>query len=99
MAQTFLFFITGLIQYIRMNIFLLPCPPGFHIRSNEPFKCNCNKLLQQIAGVHCFIQEQTIGNSGLSLVWVGMIDDDSGTNGTVAASQDCPLNYCCKVAS
>ena len=33
------------------------------------------------------------------LVWVGMIDDDNGTNGTLAASQYCPLNYCSKAAS
>ena len=34
------------------------------------------------------------GRSGL--VWVGMTQDDSGTNGTIAASQYCPLNYCNK---
>ena len=30
------------------------------------------------------------------LVCVGMTQDDNGTNGTVAASQFCPLNYCNK---
>ena len=78
---------------VYLNISLLPCPPGFHIRSS---KCDCNKLLHQIPGVQCFIQEQTIGRSGLVLV--GMIDDDNGTNGTVSASQFCPLNYCNKTA-
>ena len=78
---------------VYLNISLLPCPPGFHIRSS---KCDCNKLLHQIPGVQCFIQEQTIGRSGL--VWVGMIDDDNGTNGIVSASQFCPLNYCSKTA-
>ena len=78
---------------VYINIYLLPCPPGFHIRSSN---CDCNKLLHQIPGVQCFIQEQTIGRSGL--VWVGMIDDDNGTNGTVSASQFCPLNYCSKAA-
>ena len=78
---------------VYLNISLLPCPPGFHIRIS---KCDCNKLLHQIPGVQCFIQEQTIGRSGL--VWVGMIDDDNGTNGTVSASQFCPLNYCSKAA-
>ena len=77
-----------------INISLLPCHPGFHISNS---KCDCNKLLQQVPSVQCFIQEQTIGRSGL--VWVGMIDDDNGTNGTVAASQNCPLNYCNKAAS
>ena len=79
---------------LYISIFLLPCPPGFYIRSS---KCDCNKLLQQIPGVQCFIQEQTVGRSGL--VWVGMINDDNGTNGTLAASQYCPLNYCNKAAS
>ena len=79
---------------VYISISLLPCPPGFHIRSS---KCDCNKLLEQIPGVQCFIQEQTIGRSGL--VWVGMIDGDNGANGTLAASQYCPLNYCSKAAS
>ena len=78
---------------VYLNISLLPCPPGFHIRSR---KCDCNKLLHHIPGVQCFIQEQTIGRSGL--VWVGTIDDDNGTNGIVSASQFCPLNYCNKTA-
>ena len=82
---------------VYINISLLPCPPGFQIRSTKPFKCDCNKLLQQIPGVQCFIQEQTICRSGL--VWVGMIDEDNATNGTVAASEYCPLNYCSKGAS
>ena len=79
---------------VYLSISLLPCPPGFHIRSS---KCDCNKLLQQIPGVKCFIQEQIIGRSGL--VWVGMIHNYNGTNGTVYASQYCPLNYCSKAAS
>ena len=82
---------------VYVNIFLLPCPPGFHIRSIGPFKCDCNKLLQQIPGVQCFIQEQTIHRSGL--VWVGMIDEDNATNGTIAATEYCPLNYCSKGTS
>ena len=82
---------------VYISIYLLPCPPGFHIRNIKPFKCDCNKLLQQIPNVYCYIQDQTIGRSGL--VWVGMIDEDTATNGTVAASQYCPLNYCSKTAS
>ena len=81
---------------VHISISLLPCPPGFHIRSSEPFKCNCNNLLQQIPGIQCFIQKQTISRS--ELIWVGTIDD-SGTNRTLSASQYCPLNYCSKVAS
>ena len=82
---------------VYISISLLSCPPGFHIRSREPFKCDCNKLLQEIPNVYCYIQDQTIGRSGL--VWVGMIDEDNGTNGTIAASEYCPLNYCSKGAS
>ena len=79
---------------VYVNITLLPCPPGFHIRSSEPFLCDCNKLLEQMSGVHCHIQEQNIGRSGQ--IWMGMIDNENGTNRTVAASQYCPLNYCSK---
>ena len=82
---------------VYISISLLPCPPGFHIRSREPFKCDCNKLLQQIPKAYCYIHGQTISCSGL--VWVGMIDDDNGTIGTVAVSQYCPLNYCHRAAS
>ena len=82
---------------VYVHISVLPCPIGFCIQRDKPFRCDCNKLLEQIPEVQCFIQEQTIGRSGL--VWVGMIDDDNGTNGTVAVSQYCPLNYCRRAAS
>ena len=77
---------------VYVNISILPCPVGFMLTSDPPFKCDCNQLLQQIPGVHCNIQLQTFGRSGL--VWVGMISNDNTTNGTIAASQYCPLNYC-----
>ena len=77
---------------VYANISILPCPVGFMLTSNPPFKCDCNQLLQQIPGVHCNIQHQTFGRSGL--VWVGMISNDNATIGTIAASQYCPLNYC-----
>ena len=79
---------------VYLNITILPCPPGFHIRTSEPFLCDCNKLLEQMSGVQCHIQEQNIGRSGL--VWVGMIDNEDGPNRTVAVSQYCPSNYCSK---
>ena len=82
---------------VFVNISLLSCPTGFHIRSSEPFKCDCDKLLQQIPGVQCFIQKQTIHRSGQ--VWVGMIHDENGTNETLAVSQYSRLNYCRKAAS
>ena len=77
---------------VYVNISILPCPVGFMLTSNTPFKCGCNQLLQQIPGVHCNIQHQTFSRSGL--VWVGMISNDNTTIGTIAASQYCPLNYC-----
>ena len=77
---------------VYVNISILPCPVGFMLTSNPPFKCDCNQLLQQIPEVHCNIQHQTFSRSGL--VWVGMISNDNTTIGTIAASQYCPLNYC-----
>ena len=77
---------------VYVNVSLLPCPPGFMLTTHTPFRCDCNSLLQQMYGIKCHIQEQTIGRSGL--LWVGVIQDDNGTNETVAASEYCPLNYC-----
>ena len=77
---------------VYVNISILPCPVGFMVTSDPPFKCDCNQLLQQMPGVHCNIQHQTFGRSGL--VWLGMILNDNTTTGTIAASQYCPLNYC-----
>ena len=79
---------------VYISISLLPCPVGFMLTTEPPFKCDCNQLLQQMPGVHCHIHDQTFGRSGL--VWVGMTHGDNGSNGTVAASQYCPLNYCNK---
>ena len=79
---------------VCVNISFLPCPPGFMLTTDPPFRCVCDHLLQQMHGIQCHIQGQTIGRSGL--LWVGMIQDDNGTNGTVAASEYCPLDYCYK---
>ena len=77
---------------IYINLSILPCPLGFELTTKLPFRCDCNQLLQSIPAVHCNIQQLTFVRSGL--VWVGMIQDDNGTNGTVATSQYCPQNYC-----
>ena len=77
---------------VYVNVSFLSCPPGFMITTQAPFRCDCNSLLQQMYGIKCHIQEQTIGRSGL--LWVGVIQDDNGTNETVAASEYCPLDYC-----
>ena len=82
---------------VYVNISLLPCPPGFMLTTDQPIKCDCDALLQQMHGVQCYIQEQTISRSGL--LWVGMIQNDNGTNGTVAATEYCPLDYCIKEES
>ena len=79
---------------VYANISLLPCPPGFMLTTDSPFRCDCDQLLQQIHGIQCHIQDQTIGRSGL--LWVGMIQDDNRTNGSIAASEYCPLYYCSK---
>ena len=77
---------------VYANISILPCPVGFMLTTEPPFKYDCNQLLQQIPGVHCNIRYQTFGRS--ELVWVGMTQGDNGTNGTLATSKYCPLNYC-----
>ena len=77
---------------VYVNVSILPCPPGFMLTTASPFKCDCDQLLQEMPAIHCHIQEHTIGRSGL--LWVGMIQDDNGTNGTVAASEYCSMDYC-----
>ena len=77
---------------VYVNISLLPCPPGFMLTTHTPFSCDCSSLLRLMHGFQCHIQKQTIGRSGL--LWVGMIQNDNGSNGTVAASEYCPLDYC-----
>ena len=79
---------------VYVNISILPCPPGFMLTTHPPFRCDCNLQLRQMHGIKCHIQDQIITRSGL--VWVGMIHDNSGTNGSIAASEYCPLDYCSK---
>ena len=77
---------------VYINISLLSCPPGFMLTTHSPFRCDCILLLQQMQGIQCYIQDQTISRSGLQ--WVGMIQDHNITNKTVVASKYCPLDYC-----
>ena len=72
---------------IYITIFFLPCPAGFCLTSEKPFKCDCNHQLRHLPTVKCHIQDQTISRSGL--VWVG-----SDGNESVITSQQCPLDYC-----
>ena len=73
---------------VYVNITLLPCPLGFQLYGIQP-KCECSSLLMTLPGVSCDIQDQTISRAGL--VWVGLM---KGSNGTLATSEYCPLNYC-----
>ena len=73
---------------VYINISFHPCPPGFSLSKHPPFRCDCNQLMQQLPGVKCHIQDQTITRSGL--VWI-----NNEGNETVAASH-CPYNYCNK---
>ena len=82
---------------VYVNISILPCPVGFMLTTDPPFKCDCNQLLQQISGVHCNIQLQTFSRNGL--VWLGMLSNGNITTGIIAASQYCPFNYCNSVDS
>ena len=72
---------------IYITISFLPCPAGFTLTSEKPFKCDFNHQLQHLPTVKCHIQDQTISRSGL--VWVG----SDGTE-SVITSQQCPLDYC-----
>ena len=85
--QTKLVFPKEMYTYpVYINISLRPCPPGFSLSKHPPFKCDCNQMMQQLPGVKCHIQDQTISRSGL--VWIS-----TDGNETVAAS-NCPYNYC-----
>ena len=69
-----------------INVSFLPCPLGFSLSKHPPFRCDCNQLINQLPGVKCHIQDETISRCGL--VWIS-----SDGNETVAAS-NCPYNYC-----
>ena len=76
---------------VYVNLSFLPCPTGFMLTTKPPFKCDCNHLLQELQGVKCYIQDQTIGRSGL--IWLGPLKEG---NGTVVASEYCSFDYCNK---
>ena len=87
LIQTKFVFPQELYSYpVYINISFRPCPPGFSLSKDPPFRCNCNQLMKQLSGVKCHIQDQTISRSGL--VWISTDDNE-----TVAAS-NCPYNYC-----
>ena len=71
---------------VYINISFRPCPPGFSLSKDPPFRCDCNHLMKQLPGVKCYIQDQIISRSGL--VWIS-----TDGNETVTAS-NCPYNYC-----
>ena len=71
---------------VYLNISFHPCPPGFSLSKDPPFRCDCNQLMKQLPGVKCHIQDQTISRSGL--IWI-----TTDGNETVTGS-NCPYNYC-----
>ena len=71
---------------VYINISFRPCSPGFSLSKDPPFGCDCNRLMKQLPGVKCHIQDQTISRSGL--IWI-----TNDGNETVTAS-NCPYNYC-----
>ena len=77
---------------VYVNLSFLPCPTGFMLTTKPPFKCDCNHLLQQLQGVKCYIQDQTIGRSGL--IWLGTLKEGNGTVFTI--SEYCIFDYCNK---
>ena len=71
---------------VYINISFHPCPLGFSLSKDPPFRCDCNPLMQQLSAVKCHIQDQTMLRRGL--VWIS-----SAGNQSIAAS-NCPYNYC-----
>ena len=70
---------------VYINISFRPCPPGFSLSKDPPFRCDCDQLMKHLPGVTRHIQDQTISCSGL--VWI------TDGNKTVTTS-NCPYNYC-----
>ena len=68
---------------VYIHISFRPCPPGFNLTDD---RCNCNQQLQQLPGVKCHIQGETVTRSGL--VWIGTDGNDTQT------SYNCPYNLC-----
>ena len=68
---------------VYIHISFRPCPPGFNLTDD---RCNCNQQLQQLPGVKCHIQDETVTRSGL--VWIGRDGNDTQT------SYNCPYNFC-----
>ena len=68
---------------VYIHISFRPCPPGFNLSDD---RCNCNQQLQQLPGVKCHIQGETITRSGP--VWIGTDGNDTQT------SYNCPYNFC-----
>ena len=76
---------------IYINMTVLICPPGFSSTPENP-RCDCNKQLQQLPGISCDIQTQTISRTGQ--VWVGSVTDMNNTVTHIITSSQCPLQYC-----
>ena len=76
---------------IYINITILLCPPVFSSTQQNPH-CDCNEQLQQLPGISCDIQAQTISRTGQ--VWVGSVTDMNNTVTHVITSSQCPLQYC-----
>ena len=87
MLQTKFVFSKEIYSYpIYINISFHPCPLGFSLSKDPPFRCDCNRIVKQLPGVKCHLQDQTISHSGLA--WIS-----TDGNETIAAS-NCPYNYC-----
>ena len=77
---------------VFISISIFPCPPGFMLTNESPFRCDCSQLLKKMHRFHCHIQDQTIGRSGQ--LWVGRVEGGNETEEAVVASKYCSLDYC-----
>ena len=72
---------------LYVNISVLPCPTGFTLSSQWPYKCECNRHLRQLPGVKCSIQNLTFERSDYT--WIGLDGEDG-----VVVSKYCPYLFC-----
>ena len=70
-----------------IKVDLLPCPPGFTLRSSAG-SCDCSHILDQLPGIECSIDEQKFTRSTDTNAWIGIVGS------ALSISRVCPSAYC-----
>ena len=69
------------------KIRIKPCPIGFSLQ--ESFgSCGCSRVLDQLRGIKCLINDRLILRPIYTNLWIGII------NNQTSISMNCPLSYC-----